>query len=190
VAEGIAALLERTGHYAVIPLTGWQQLLEHPDAPFDVAVVEQHLGDGVLIGTKVRELAAQGTRTVVIGRAAGTAARAALRSGATYLPKSDDAAALAGAVEAALDGDAPHPDHHGEHERDVPNLGRQEERALVHYASGMSVREVADAMATTEETVKSYIKRGRRKFRDAGIDIGTRALLRSYAVDSGWRAID
>ena len=30
----------------------------------------------------------------------------------------------------------------------------------MHYASGMSIREVATAMDTTEETVKSYIKRG------------------------------
>jgi hypothetical protein len=41
-------------------------------------------------------------------------------------------------------------------------------------------------MGTTDETVKSYIKRGRRKYRQVGVDIGTRSLLRQHAVREGW----
>ena len=69
-------------------------------------------------------------------------------------------------------------------------LGRQEERALVLYSEGRSLREVADVMDTTEETVKSYIKRARRKYRDLGIDIGTRHQLRHYARAQGWTVPD
>jgi DNA-directed RNA polymerase specialized sigma24 family protein len=54
------------------------------------------------------------------------------------------------------------------------------------YAAGRPVKEVAVAMGTTEDTVKSYIKRGRRKYRAAGIDIGTRILLRRQATVEGW----
>lgn len=34
--------------------------------------------------------------------------------------------------------------------------------------------------------MKSYVKRGRRKFRAAGIDIGSRSLLRRHALREGW----
>src|SRR5690606_10644021 len=67
-----------------------------------------------------------------------------------------------------------------------PKLGNRERRALVLYAAGHPIKEVAATMGTTEDTVKSYVKRGRRKYRAAGIDIGTRALLRRRAVVEGW----
>ena len=54
------------------------------------------------------------------------------------------------------------------------------------YASGRSIREVAAEMGTTEETIKSYIKRARRKYRTAGIDLGTRVLLRRHGARAGW----
>jgi hypothetical protein len=41
-------------------------------------------------------------------------------------------------------------------------------------------------MSTTEETVKSYIKRGRRKYRRVGVDLGTKLLLRRHAIREGW----
>jgi two-component system, NarL family, uhpT operon response regulator UhpA len=70
--------------------------------------------------------------------------------------------------------------------REDPALGRQEMRALMLYAGGRSIREVADDMRTTEETVKSYIKRGRRKYRRVGVDLGTKLLLRRHAIREGW----
>ena len=56
------------------------------------------------------------------------------------------------------------------------------------YAGGRSIKEVALAMSTTEETVKSYIKRARRKYRQVGIDVGTRVLLRRHGIREGWIA--
>ena len=67
-----------------------------------------------------------------------------------------------------------------------PRLGERERRALVLYAGDLSLKDVALAMDTTTETVKSYVKRARRKYREAGIDLGTRFLLRRYAVSEGW----
>jgi DNA-binding CsgD family transcriptional regulator len=67
-------------------------------------------------------------------------------------------------------------------------LGRQEQRALVLYAGGRTIKEVAVEMSTTEETVKSYIKRGRRKYRHVGVDVGTRVLLRRHGIREGWIA--
>ncbi len=74
------------------------------------------------------------------------------------------------------------------HAEEDPRLGQQEQRALVLYAGGRSIRDVAEAMSTTEETVKSYIKRGRRKYLHAGTDLGTKLLLRRHAIRHGWIA--
>jgi DNA-binding NarL/FixJ family response regulator len=56
----------------------------------------------------------------------------------------------------------------------------------VLYAGGRSIKEVAADMTTTEETIKSYIKRARRKYRGIGVDIGTKILLRRHAIREGW----
>lgn len=67
-----------------------------------------------------------------------------------------------------------------------PSLGAREQRAMTLYAGGYSVRAVAAEMGTTEETVKSYLKRARGKFRELGIDLGSRIMLRDYALRAGW----
>ena len=54
------------------------------------------------------------------------------------------------------------------------------------YARGLSIKAVASEMEMTEETVKSYIKRARRKYRDVGTDIGTKILLRRHVIREGW----
>jgi hypothetical protein len=41
-------------------------------------------------------------------------------------------------------------------------------------------------MQTTEETVKSYIKRARRKYRDVGTDLGSKIKLRDHGIRAGW----
>ncbi len=192
VADGIAALLGGINDFDVAAMTTWHELIDHADPPFDVVALDLQLGDGIRIGPKVRALAAMGTRTVVMSRHADeTAVSAAMRAGAhAFVPKTDDLAVLADAIRVTAAkpealGDEAVPD-----DDLLQSLGQREERALVLYASGMSIREVAAAMSTTEETVKSYIKRGRRKFRDAGTDLGNRALLRGYARAAGWQLGD
>jgi DNA-binding NarL/FixJ family response regulator len=195
VLDGICASLHdpRNGISVVAAETSWAGLIEHPGFPFDVVVLDLQLGDGIPVGTKLRALGTIGSATIVMSRHADSASvTAAMRAGAMgFVPKTDSAAELAAAIRAAaastphlsaplaeaVAGFAASPD---------PRLGRQEERALVLYASGRSIKEVAAEMETTEETVKSYIKRGRRKFRDVGVDVGTRILLRSYGISEGW----
>jgi two-component system, NarL family, uhpT operon response regulator UhpA len=192
VAEGMAALLARDGVEVVITVPSWNELLDHPAMPVDVTVLDLHLGDGILIGTKVRILGTMGIATVVVSRHADARSIAsAMHAGAhAFVAKADDPAELIGAIRAAAEVSTNLTDERSDAilPGADPGLGRQEERALVLYASGRSIREVADEMATTEETVKSYVKRGRRKFREIGVDIGTRGLLRKHALREGWIA--
>ena len=173
--------------------TTWGGLITNPDFPVDVVVLDLRLEDGIPVGTKIRALTAIGAVTVVISRHADTASiTTALQAGALgFVAKTESVDELLEAIRAA----AAHKQHLSDSLKAAlaeytptpdPGLGRQELRALMLYAGGRSIKEVAYDMETTEETVKSYIKRGRRKYRDVGIDVGTRILLRRHGIREGW----
>lgn len=195
VLDGLTARLHEpnNGISIVVAETTWAGLIAHPEFPVDVVVLDLHLEDGIPVATKLRALGTIGTAAIVMSRHADSASvAAAMRAGAMgFVPKTDSAAELAVAIRAAADSTTHLSAPLAEAIADFatapdPGLGRQEERALVLYASGRSIKEVAAEMETTEETVKSYIKRARRKFRDVDIDVGTRILLRRYGIREGW----
>ncbi|HEY2644281.1 MAG TPA: response regulator transcription factor [Galbitalea sp.] len=195
VLDGLAARLDdpASGIKIALTATSWAGLIGHPDFPVDVVVLDLHLEDGIPVGTKLRALDTIGTAVVVMSRHSDAASvAAAMRGGAMgFVPKTDSATELIAAVHAAA---------HSVQHLTAPledataataatpdaGLGMQEHRALALYASGRSISEVAAQMNTTDETVKSYIKRGRRKYREVGVDVGTRILLRRLAVQEGW----
>jgi DNA-binding NarL/FixJ family response regulator len=195
VVDGIAAHIaaRRLGITVVISESTWSGLLSHPAFPTDVTVLDLNLDDSIAIGTKVRALSAAGTRTVVMSRHADASSiQGAIRAGAlAFVPKTESADELIAAIRSAADGKQYRNSHLAGalaeiSTSDDPGLGKQEHRALALYASGRSIREVANDMGTTEETVKSYIKRGRRKYRDIGLDLGTKILLRRHGIREGW----
>ena len=195
LVEGLAARLSapRAHIEVVAALTDWDGLLEHPAFPVDVVVVEFALEDEVPFEAKVQHLGELGIAAIALARNRDAATvHAALTAGAlTLVPKSEPADQLVAAVHAAADGRAYHSPAVQEAldawaNRADPNLGRQELLALQLYAQGRSVHEVAVHMATTDQTAKSYIKRGRRKYRMAGVDLGTKVLLRRHALREGW----
>ena len=106
---------------------------------------------------------------------------AAIQAGAlAFVPKTETADELVAAIRSAATGvqhqTAPLRDAHGRRSRrrELPGLGRQEQRALVLYADRpLDQGGRRRPWTTTGETVKSYIKRARRKYREAGIDLGT-----------------
>lgn len=195
VIDGIVAHLaaRRHGIDVVVAEPTWVGLLSHREFPVDVAVLDLNLDDNIGIGTKVRALNAAGTRTIVMSRHADPSSiQGALKAGALgFVPKSEPADELVKAIRSAALGQQYRNEPliralSGITAAGDPGLGKQEYRALVLYASGRSIREVASDMHTTEETVKSYIKRGRRKYRELGIDLGTKILLRSHGIREGW----
>lgn len=194
VLEGIAArLANQPGIDVVASEPTWIGLLSHPAFPVDVVVLDLHLRDQISIGSKLKALAAAGAHAIVMSRHSDAASIfTAVGHGAKgFIPKSESADELVRAIECAADGrqyaNRPVTDALASVDRGAtPRLGNQERRALMLYATGRPVKEVAVAMGTTEDTVKSYIKRGRRKYRAAGIDIGTRVLLRRQATVEGW----
>jgi two-component system, NarL family, uhpT operon response regulator UhpA len=196
IVDGLTAVLERCDGLTVeASAASWAELMAHPALPVDVAVVDLHLDDGILIGAKIRALRAMGSSVVVISRHFDSASvNSALQAGAlAFVAKADAAAELIDAVRSAAAGE-PHRSSRrdtaevGAGVQEAAGLGGREERALVLYAGGLSFAETAEQMATTVETVKSYIKRARRKYRGVGVELGTRAALRDHARRQGWLA--
>ncbi len=195
VLDGLVARLAREEPKLTVVTVHarWADLLADPALPVDVVVIDLHLGDSIPITSKVRALAAMGSTVVVMSRHSDNASiNAALHAGAlAFVAKTDSADDLVAAIHFAAESEQ-------FFSRSVSRaistltevadagLGHQEQRAMTLYASGRSIREVAEHMDTTEETVKSYIKRARRKYRDIGIDVGTRSLLRRHASREGW----
>lgn len=192
IADAIGVQLsdKSNGIRSVLSACSWAELLAHEEFPADVTVFDLNLNDGIPTDTKVRTLVAAGSRVVVMSRHAHryTVDRA-LRAGAlAFVPKAARPQELVAAVHAAARGHrytseganaaTPMPKD--------PLLGEREMKAIELYATGMSIKEVAIDMGTTEETVKSYVKRARRKYRNVGIDLGTKIRLRRYALHAGW----
>jgi DNA-binding NarL/FixJ family response regulator len=181
----------------VISATSWADLIGHPDFPVDVVVLDLTMNDGIPITTKIRALGSAGSRTVVMSRHADASSiHGAISAGAFgFVPKTESADELIVAIRTVADGL-----HYSSPSvaellatlgrSDDPGLGRQEQRAMTLYAAGRSIKEVAEEMTTTDETVKSYIKRARRKYRMIGVDVGTKILLRRRGIREGWISPD
>jgi DNA-binding NarL/FixJ family response regulator len=185
--DGLSARLSRprTGVEVVATSPTWSGLVrdERFPAAFDVVVLDLALRDDVPVAQKIRTLAGVGLTSVLLStHADASTIHGAMRAGAAaVVPKAESSEEL---IATALVQQAMQ-DFHAEED---PRLGQQEQRALVLYAGGRSIRDVAEAMSTTEETVKSYIKRARRKYLHAGTDLGTKLLLRRHAIRHGWIA--
>lgn len=193
--DGLVMRLDqgRFGVRVVIEAKSWHELVSHPDFPPQVTVLDLNLNDAISIGTKIQALLAAGSEIVVISRHSEPATVAsAISAGAlSFIPKAQGVDELAQAIRCAARGETYFPDGietsiAGLSVTLPPKLGPQEQRATALYASGMSMREVAERMGRTQETVKSYVKRARRKYRETGVDLGSRARLRAQGVQEGW----
>ncbi len=199
VVDGLVARLADSsiGIDVVIEARTWGELVDHPRFPAAVTVLDLNLNDSIPVRAKIGALRAAGSEVVVISRHsdAATVLRTLDAGALGYVPKTDGAAELVSAIKAAAEGRrhlAPALAAAIERVRIPadPALGEREHEAIALYATGRSIREVATAMTTTEETVKSYIKRARRKYREVGVELGTRSLLRSHAIREGWIDLD
>jgi two-component system, NarL family, uhpT operon response regulator UhpA len=191
VVDSLSAGLsdKRFGIRVVQSESSWASLLGGAEFPADVTVLDLRLGDGISLETKVHALTAAGSQVVIMSRHSdpGSMHRALLSGALGFVSKNSSSLELVEAIHAAADGrHHAHPIPPSDAERPIPPLGERERRAIVLYASGLSIVAVAERMDTTTETVKSYVKRARSKYRSAGIDVGTKFLLRCHAVREGW----
>ena len=176
-----------------IAVTGFRELMRHPNFPVHVVLLDLDLGDDIPTSAKIVELAAAGVAVVVVSAFADPRrVRESVAAGALgYVPKSENAAEIVRAVRAAARGEghitpalaamlvADGPDD------SMPPLSPQERRALVLYASGLPLKSVARQLDISVETAKTYLTRVREKYATAGREARTKIALHRRAVEDG-----
>ena len=167
-------------------------LLAGPGRDAHVVLLDLELGDGTTVEQNVAAITAAGPAVLILSASGRPpAVRAAMRAGALgYVLKSEPTARIRAAITEVAAGrdwispglayvfatdDAP----------DRPALSEQERRALELYATGMPAKSVARRMAISDETVKQYLQRVRRKYARAGRAAPTKLELYRRAVEDG-----
>jgi DNA-binding NarL/FixJ family response regulator len=156
----------------------------------DCAIVDLDLGDETPVAETVSAFAVRQIPVVVVSAMARPdVLQAAMAAGAkAFIAKRASLGQLNKAVCAVLDGETwiP-PDLAGAVLRAEfkVNLSAQEKRALVLYASGLTLEMVARRMEITPNTVKHYLDQVRDKYTQAGIAARTKVQLNRVARMEG-----
>lgn len=156
----------------------------------DCAIVDLDLGDGSAPAETVSAFTARDIPVVVVSAMAQPeAVQAALAAGASaFVAKRSSLRSLTTAVQTVLDGGTwiP-PDLAGAVLRSPGSveLSAQEKRALVLYASGLTLDMVARRMEIAPNTVKHYLDRVRDKYTAVGISARTKVQLNQVARSEG-----
>ena len=193
VREGVAARLSRDFPDAAIVYSGEslrEAVLAARTHGCDCAIVDLDLGDGTPVAQVVASFVSLGVPVVIMSAMARVGAvQAAMAAGAQgFVTKRSSMGTLSEAVRTVLDGDSwVHPDLAAAMLDPVANveLSEQERRALVLYASGLTLDTVARRMDVTPHTVKHYIDRVRDKFTAAGVQARTKVELHEVARAQG-----
>ncbi len=138
----------------------------------------------------VSELITSGLRVLVISAMAAPATvRDMVRAGVTgFIGKQDSVADIVDAAHAVVRGGrwesselaavlASAPER--------PSLSAQEERALILYASGLTLKSVAEHMDINRDTAKQYIERAKVKYANFGRPVRTKLDLHRVASQDG-----
>lgn len=193
VREGVAARLTRDLPAVTVVYSG-ESLRDAVKAArthgCDCAIVDLDLGDSTPVASIVTSFVALNVPVVVMSAMAQPGAvQAAMAAGAKgFVTKRSSMGTLSEAVQTVLDGDSwVHPDLAAAMLDPIANveLSEQERRALVLYASGLTLDTVARRMGLTANTVKHYIDRVRDKYTEAGVQARTKVELHAVARSAG-----
>ncbi|CAM3190199.1 hypothetical protein NODU109028_02610 [Nocardioides dubius] len=139
----------------------------------------------------VRSVVNAGIRVLALSAMASPAlVRQILRAGiGGMVGKRDDESAVVGAIWTVLGGGTwvtPELASVMAGDPDRPRLSDQEERALVLYASGLTLESVAEALGVQRDTAKKYLSRVKAKYAAAGQPVRTKLDLNAIAQRDGY----
>lgn len=169
------------------------ELLRAPRGPVDVVLLDAALRAEPDSAGNVRRLIDAGHRVLVIdGSAAPISAASALATGADgYLTRDHDLAALTETLRAiAVGGRARSPRASVAAEPDGhplrPPLSEREHAVLMAYASGRTLDSTARHLGISVETARTYLKRVKAKYQQAGLPAYTKVEL-AERVRADWQ---
>lgn len=159
------------------------ELLESGTASYDVVLLDPILRAEPDPSVNVRRLIEAGNRVLVIDQSADLSMVApCLAAGAHgYLTRDHDTAALAATIRSIAAGGnawAPGPTKApGQQGRGRPPLSEREHRVLMAYVSGLTLDSAARSLGISPETARTYLKRVKAKYQQAGLPVYTKLDL-------------
>ena len=190
-------LMTRTGEFAVVfsgetapDFVAWLKRAPRNERPHLLLLdllVDRRPGVEVAL---VESLLQRGLRILVISALSSPVlVRDVVRAGVSgVVGKRDSEDDILAAVRAVLRGEAwmtPDLAVVMAAEPDRPQLSIQEERALVLYASGLTIEQLAAAMNIGRETAKQYLDRVKQKYARAGIPVHSKLDFGRIAWSAG-----
>ncbi len=160
-------------------------------SPCDLAIVDLDLGNDTPIVETVSAFTARHLPVIVVSAMAEPEViQASIAAGAkAFVAKQSSLRNLTKAIDAVLEGGSWFPPDMAQAVLDNQSgveLSAQEKRALVLYASGLTLEMVARRMQITPNTVKHYLDRVRDKYTSAGIAARTKLQLHNVAKMEGF----
>jgi DNA-binding NarL/FixJ family response regulator len=159
------------------------ELLESGMAAHDVVLLNPLLRAEPDPAINVRRLIAAGNRVLVIDGSADLSmvARSLAAGAHGYLTRDHDTAALAATMRSIVAGGnawAPGPTRApGRRGPGRPLLSEREHGVLVAYASGLTLDSAARSLGISPETARTYLKRVKAKYQQAGLPVYTKLDL-------------
>lgn len=156
-----------------------------------IAIIDLHLGDGRNPTEIVGYFSSQGIHVLVISALNNfESVKSAFSVGASgFVSKDSSVEDIGKAIRAVLAGNqwiSPTLSKALTFKDSISGLlSAQELKAVILYASGLKLENVARRMDVASSTVKQYIDRAKTKFRNAGVQVSTKTDLYKYLRDEG-----
>ncbi|WP_213814543.1 DNA-binding response regulator [Glaciihabitans sp. dw_435] len=176
----------------VLAAITWGDFVLSPHFPADLVFMDYHLQGSASIESRVRTCRAAGSKVIVLsGLDTRETRERSLNAGAArFISK---ALGMTDAMEIARDvmglpqlAPEPAPELVEAPELIKPKLSAGETQALLLYASGFNLEDVAREMGVQYETAKTYIRRVREKYSKAGRAASRRIELIQRAAEDGY----
>jgi DNA-binding NarL/FixJ family response regulator len=159
---------------------------EAAERPSDVVLLDLTLKDGSTPMQNVGQLKSHGFAVVIYtGEERPERLQGTLGIGADALIRKEEAEQLEEALRAVMSGDQTWVSPlmaNVELVTSGPHLPPSELRALRLYATGITAQQIASSMGCSVETVKTYLKRVKDRYRVYGDDVYTRTDLLKVAI--------
>ncbi|GAA1734566.1 response regulator transcription factor [Microcella frigidaquae] len=179
----------------VLTAPTWFELVQSDQFPTDLVLLDFQLQEPVSIEARVRTCRAAGAKVIVLTSLDTAEARdRAFDAGASaFLSKTmplsevmETARRVMGMESTGTPVRDWRPLPKGAQHPARPKLSTSEREALVLYAGGSSMSEVASQMNVQYETAKTYLRRTREKYARAGRPASTKADLIRRAAEDGY----
>ncbi|RNI24210.1 hypothetical protein [Flexivirga caeni] len=184
VAHAIEDSLRAAGRSVSHIAYSWVQFVSRWDFSAAVVVFDAYLDDHVPLSLKVRALYDVGSSAVVIGELDERLwRRTMIEGGQRWLTPASEPDAVAAEIVAVASGErAARP------ERAEPHLTDRELQIMAAYTSrrAPTAKSLARSFGISIDTARSHLRSGRRKYENAGIDVGSRARLQQAMIADGY----